>query len=171
MASRKNRSGKANRRSPKAASGAADRLRLSWTAAGAWIEAHRWHSIAFGVVLLFTASLMAGYWLAGRLDMKDSDRLARELGVALTRKYFGKGQYHPLAGVPVRRLIVAAGLLGGGCAGLAGMAEVAAVHGTANASLIAGYGYSGILVAFLARHHPLAIIPVALLLGGFLFAR
>jgi ABC-type uncharacterized transport system permease subunit len=71
-----------------------------------------------------------------------------------------------LAGVPVRRLVVAAGALGGGCAGLAGMAEVAAVHGTANASLIAGYGYNGILVAFLARHHPLAIMPVALLVGG-----
>ena len=30
-----------------------------------------------------------------------------------------------------------------------------------NASLIAGYGYAGILVAFMARHNPLAIIPVA----------
>ena len=46
------------------------------------------------------------------------------------------------------------------------MAEVAAVHGSANASLIAGYGYAGILVSFIARHNPLAIIPVALLLGG-----
>ncbi len=51
-------------------------------------------------------------------------------------------------------------------AGLAGMVEVAAVHGRANASLVAGYGYAGILVAFLARHNPLAIMPVALLLGG-----
>ncbi len=47
------------------------------------------------------------------------------------------------------------------------MIEVSAVHGSANASLAAGYGYSGILVAFLARHNPLAIVPVALLLGGF----
>ena len=71
-----------------------------------------------------------------------------------------------LAGLPVRRLIVVACVLAGGAAGLAGMAEVAAVHGAANASLIAGYGYAGILVSFIARHHPLAIIPVALLLGG-----
>ena len=55
---------------------------------------------------------------------------------------------------------------GRGVAGLAGMIEVAAVHGRANASLIAGYGYSGILIAFLARHNPLAIMPMALLLGG-----
>ena len=33
-------------------------------------------------------------------------------------------------------------------------------------SLAAGYGYTGILVSFLARHNPLAIIPVAILLGG-----
>ena len=46
------------------------------------------------------------------------------------------------------------------------MVEVAAVHGTANASLIAGYGYAGILVAFIARQNPLAVIPVAILLGG-----
>ena len=57
-------------------------------------------------------------------------------------------------------------ILGGAAAGLAGMVEVAAVHGKANASLAVGYGYSGILVSFLARHHPLAIVPVAILLGG-----
>ena len=57
--------------------------------------------------------------------------------------------------------------LGGACAGLAGAIEVAAVHTNANASLIAGYGYAGILVAFIARHNPLAIIPVAILFGGF----
>jgi len=71
-----------------------------------------------------------------------------------------------LQGMPVSRLIVLACVLGGGCAGLAGMIEVAAVHGRANASLIAGYGYAGILIAFLARQNPLAIIPMSVLLGG-----
>ena len=70
-------------------------------------------------------------------------------------------------GLPVGRLIVGFTALGGAFAGLAGVFEVAAVHGTANASLAAGYGYTGILVAFLARHNPLAIIPVAILLAGF----
>ncbi|MDP2079650.1 MAG: ABC transporter permease [Pseudotabrizicola sp.] len=70
-------------------------------------------------------------------------------------------------GLPVGRLVVGFTALGGAFAGLAGFFEVAAVHGSANGSLIAGYGYTGILVAFLARHNPLAIIPVAILLGGF----
>jgi simple sugar transport system permease protein len=44
---------------------------------------------------------------------------------------------------------------------------VAAVHTSANASLIAGLGYAGILVAFVARHNPWAVMPVAILFGGF----
>lgn len=71
-----------------------------------------------------------------------------------------------LQGLPVARLIVLACMMGGACAGLAGAIEVAAVHGRANASLAAGYGYAGILIAFLARHNPLAIVPMAVLLGG-----
>ncbi len=72
-----------------------------------------------------------------------------------------------LVGLPVSRLVLGACALGGACAGLAGAVEVAAVHTNANASLIAFYGYAGILVSFIARHHPLAIIPVAILFGGF----
>jgi simple sugar transport system permease protein len=71
-----------------------------------------------------------------------------------------------MTGLPVGGLLLGSCFLGGAAAGLAGMLEVAAVHGSANASLIAGYGYAGILVAFIARHNPLAVMPVAILLGG-----
>ena len=69
-------------------------------------------------------------------------------------------------GLPVGRLIVACSAIAGACAGLAGFFEVAAIQGRANASLAAGYGFTGILVSFLARHNPLAIPPVAILFGG-----
>ena len=69
-------------------------------------------------------------------------------------------------GLPVGRLIVACCMIGGACAGLAGFFEVAAIHGKANASLRAGYGFTGILVAFLARQNTLTIIPVSFLFGG-----
>jgi len=78
----------------------------------------------------------------------------------------GNARAARLAGLPVGRLLLTACFLGGAAAGLAGMAEVAAVHGNANASLMAGYGYAGILVAFIARQNPLAVIPVAVLVGG-----
>ncbi|MGB3200506.1 MAG: ABC transporter permease, partial [Nodosilinea sp.] len=73
-----------------------------------------------------------------------------------------------VAGLPVGKLTLAICFLGGACAGLAGMVEVAAVHGRANESLNANYGYGGVLVAFIARHNPLAASLVALLLGGIL---
>ena len=66
-----------------------------------------------------------------------------------------------IAGLPVGQLTIIICFLAGSCAGLAGMVEVAAVQGQANASIVAGYGYAGILVAFIARYNPLAI-----LLGG-----
>ena len=69
-------------------------------------------------------------------------------------------------GLPVGKIIVACSMIAGACAGIAGFYEVAAIQGRANASLAAGYGFTGILVSFLARHNPLAIVPVAILFGG-----
>jgi simple sugar transport system permease protein len=71
-----------------------------------------------------------------------------------------------VVGLAVGRLVLIICFLAGAGAGLAGMVEVAAVQGRANANLAVGYGFTGILVSFLARHNPLAIIPVAILLGG-----
>jgi len=73
-------------------------------------------------------------------------------------------------GLPVGKLIVACSGIAGACAGLAGFFEVAAIQGRANASLAAGYGFTGILVSFLARHNPLVIPPVAILFGGIVAA-
>jgi ABC-type uncharacterized transport system permease subunit len=73
-----------------------------------------------------------------------------------------------ISGIPVGRITLITCFLAGACPGLAGMVEVAAVHGRANESLNAWYGYSGILVAFLARHNPLGCILISILLGGLL---
>ena len=78
----------------------------------------------------------------------------------------GNARAARLVGLPVNRIILTACVLGGAAAGLAGMMEIAAVHGSANSALLAGYGFSGILVAFAARQNPLAIIVCALLIGG-----
>lgn len=83
-----------------------------------------------------------------------------------TRMVGGNIRAARMSGLDVGRYIVVICFIAGAAAGLAGMVEVAAVHGRANASLAVGYGFTGILVAFLARQNPLAIIPVAILLGG-----
>ncbi len=107
--------------------------------------------LAFGVVLCCVAAL----WLGGSTH-----------GFA-TRVVGGNARAARLVGLPAHRLIITACALGGAAAGLAGGIEVAAVHTSANAALIGGLGYAGILVSFVARHHPLAVIPVAILFGGF----
>ncbi|MSP21064.1 MAG: ABC transporter permease [Alphaproteobacteria bacterium] len=78
----------------------------------------------------------------------------------------GNARAARVVGLPVGIMVVVVCILGGAAAGLAGMVEVAAVQGRANASLAVGYGITGILIAFLARQNPLAVIPVAILLGG-----
>ena len=100
--------------------------------------------------------------------------LSIALYVLMTRTTFGfaarvtGGNYRAALaqGLPVGRLIVSCAMIAGGCAGLAGYFEVAAIQGRANASLAAGYGFTGILVSFLARHNPIVIVPVAILFGG-----
>ncbi len=71
-----------------------------------------------------------------------------------------------LSGLAVGKLVMAACIIGGAAAGLAGAVEIVAVHGRVSSSLVVGYGYTGILIAFIARQNPAAIIPVAILLGG-----
>jgi simple sugar transport system permease protein len=71
-----------------------------------------------------------------------------------------------LGGLAIGRLTITLCALGGGAAGLAGFYEAAAVIGRASGALNVGYGFSGILVAFVARHRPLILIPAAILVGG-----
>ncbi|MBI4804516.1 MAG: ABC transporter permease [Desulfovibrio sp.] len=51
-------------------------------------------------------------------------------------------------------------MLSGAIAGLAGMAEVTAIHHRLQQGVAVGYGYDGVIVACLARLHP-ALAPVA----------
>lgn len=89
------------------------------------------------------------------------------LGFA-TRTIGGNVKAARIAGIPVGKLTLLICFLGGSCAGLAGMVEVAAIHSRVNDSLVSGYGYAGILVAFVARHNPLAASLVSVMLGGIL---
>ncbi len=69
------------------------------------------------------------------------------------------------AGIDPSRTLVATLALSGGLAGLAGGLEVMGVTGRLFEKLSPGYGYTAIAVALLARLHPLAVVPSALLFG------
>lgn len=73
-------------------------------------------------------------------------------------------------GVPVRRMILSAVLLSGALSGIAGFVVVAGQEGRLTQAFYAGYGVSGILIAFLARNNPLAATVVALLVAALFVA-
>jgi simple sugar transport system permease protein len=45
------------------------------------------------------------------------------------------------------------------------MAEICAIQGRLRPGISTGFGYTGFLVSWLALHHPLGIVAMALLLG------
>ena len=69
------------------------------------------------------------------------------------------------AGISHFKITVLAMVISGGLAGLAGVGEVAGIHhmllGPTHVSM--GYGYTAIIVAWLARRNPLAVIVTSLL--------
>jgi len=69
-------------------------------------------------------------------------------------------------GVPVKRMILTAVLVSGALAGVAGFVVAAGQEGRLTQGFFVGYGFSGILIAFLARNNPLAASIVALLIAG-----
>jgi len=57
-------------------------------------------------------------------------------------------------------------VISGGLAGLAGICETAGIHYRLQQGLAVGNGYMGIVVAWLGRLRPGAILMISILLGG-----
>ncbi len=64
-------------------------------------------------------------------------------------------------GIRIGPVIVVTAVLSGALAGLAGVGEVAGIHFQVMAGLSPGYGYTGIVIAMLARLNPLGVVPAA----------
>lgn len=72
------------------------------------------------------------------------------------------------AGMPTKRMIVIVMLLSGALAGLAGMSEVSGIGHQLQRNFSPGYGYTAIIVAWIGRLNPFAIIVVSFLLAALL---
>lgn len=70
------------------------------------------------------------------------------------------------AGIKLSRHILLVMLISGGLAGLAGMAEVSGVTHRLMYGISPGYGYTAIIVAWLAKLHPIGLVVSAFLFGG-----
>lgn len=69
------------------------------------------------------------------------------------------------AGMSYLKNVVLVMFLSGAIAGIAGMGELAGLQGRLQHGFSGGYGYTAIIVAWLARLHPLAIVLVSFLMG------
>ena len=70
------------------------------------------------------------------------------------------------ARLPYERLVLLVMALSGALAGWAGFLEASATLNRLQPTIMVGYGYTAIVVAWLARLHPLKIAIAALLLAG-----
>lgn len=74
------------------------------------------------------------------------------------------------AGISIKKNIVLVMMFSGALAGLAGMSEITGVVHRLQASISPGYGFTGIIIAWLARLNPYAVVFVSILFGALLLA-
>ncbi len=75
------------------------------------------------------------------------------------------------AGINISKNVIMVMMVSGGLAGLGGMSEITGVvHRLQTSPVAAGYGFTGIIVAWLAKLNPIAAILVSILFGALLLA-
>lgn len=74
------------------------------------------------------------------------------------------------AGISITRNTVLVMMLSGALAGLAGMSEITGVVHRLQGAISPGYGFTGIIVAWLAKLNPIAVVPVSILFGALILA-
>jgi len=72
------------------------------------------------------------------------------------------GQFARYGGIATRKVIVFSVMISGALAGLAGIVEVLGIHSTFKENFSAGLGFDGIIIALLARNHPIGVLVAAL---------
>lgn len=74
------------------------------------------------------------------------------------------------AGIDIGRKIVIAFVISGAMAGLGGMSEVTGVVHRLQDQISPGYGFTAIIIAYLARFGPFRVIAASILFGGLILA-
>ena len=74
------------------------------------------------------------------------------------------------AGISISKNIILVMMVSGALAGLAGSSEIMGVVHRLQGSISPGYGYTGIIIAWLAKLNPLAVILASILFGALILA-
>lgn len=74
------------------------------------------------------------------------------------------------AGINISRNIILVMMFSGGLAGLAGMSEITGVVHRLQTAISPGYGFTGIIVAWLAKLNPFGVVIVSIFFGALILA-
>jgi ABC-type uncharacterized transport system permease subunit len=74
------------------------------------------------------------------------------------------------AGIGIKKNVVFVMIVSGALAGLAGFSEVSGVVHRFQGAISPGYGFTGIIIAWLAKLNPFAVVPVSVLFGALILA-
>lgn len=106
--------------------------------------------------LVLAVALAIGLWLFNRYTVMGFKMRAVGANAVASR----------FLGLPVSKVMLWTALLSGALAGLAGAVEVAGRTGYVTLDMSPGYGYTGVVVAMLARLHPIGVIFASLFLAA-----
>ncbi len=112
----------------------------------------------FGLILAVAAAVLVGFILY------------RSLWGYEIRLIGDNARAAEYAGINITRNTILVMMFSGALAGLAGMSEISGVLHRLQTGLGQGYGFSGVIVAWLAKLNPIVVIPVAILFGGLILA-
>jgi simple sugar transport system permease protein len=112
----------------------------------------------FGLVFAIVAAVIVGYVL---------DRSIWGYEIRLIGDNPRAAEY---AGINIARNTILVMMFSGALAGLGGMSEIGGVVHRLQAAISPGYGFTGIIIAWLAKLNPIVVIPVAVLFGGLILA-
>jgi len=119
-----------------------------------WLPTFGTTNVHLGLVFGIVAAIVVGVLLARTVWGYE----LKVMGDSLTAARY--------AGINVIRNILLAMLLSGALAGLAGMGQVAGIDHKLQQGVSPGYGFTAIIIAWLARLNVIGVIIVAILFGG-----
>jgi simple sugar transport system permease protein len=116
--------------------------------------------------LIFGGRLHSGLYVAivataATLFLLSFTRVGKELAIIGENRALGRS-----LGLRIHGLLAGAMVAGGALAGLAGYFEVAGVQHKLRPEIALGFGYSGFLVAWMSRQHPILLPLFALIVAG-----
>ncbi len=113
-----------------------------------------WEQVHYGILVAAVAVVLV-WWLIERSRF------------GIRSRFVGANPRMALAiGLPVSLITASSALFSGGMAGTAGFVIASATEFRLTPAMAAGYGFSGIVIAFLAGNRPIATLVVAFLMGG-----